>query len=66
MDKAKSINTPIITNLKLTKHGHDLMPNPTLYRSIVGALQYVTVTRPEIAYAVNKVCQFMQAPLDEH
>ncbi|RVX23296.1 Retrovirus-related Pol polyprotein from transposon RE2 [Vitis vinifera] len=36
------------------------------YRSIVGALQYITITRPEIAFSVNKVCQFMQKPLDTH
>ena len=37
-----------------------------LYKSIVGALQYVTITRLEIAYSVNKVCQYMQAPLESH
>ncbi|RVW81312.1 Retrovirus-related Pol polyprotein from transposon RE1 [Vitis vinifera] len=35
-------------------------------RSVVGALQYITITRPEIAFSVNKVCQFMQKPLDTH
>ncbi|PRQ54450.1 putative RNA-directed DNA polymerase [Rosa chinensis] len=42
------------------------LANPTLYRSIVGALQYLTFTRPDIAYAVNTVCQFMTAPTDIH
>ena len=37
-----------------------------MYRSIVGALQYVTITRPEISFAVNKVCQFMHNPLEVH
>lgn len=60
MDKAKSINTPMIASLKLSKQGSDLMCNPTLYRSIVGSLQYVTLIRPEIAFAMNKVCRFMQ------
>ncbi|XP_016694380.1 secreted RxLR effector protein 161-like [Gossypium hirsutum] len=36
------------------------------YRSIVGALQYVVITRPDIAYSVNKVCQFMHKPLNLH
>ena len=31
-----------------------------LYKSIVGALQYVIVTRPELSYSVNKVCWFMK------
>jgi hypothetical protein len=29
-------------------------------------LQYVTLTRPDIAYAVNKVCQFLHSPIDVH
>jgi len=33
---------------------------------VVGALQYATLTRPEISFAVNKVCQFMASPLDSY
>jgi len=32
----------------------------------VGALQYLTFTRPDICFAVNRVCQFMHAPIDSH
>ncbi|XP_061996671.1 uncharacterized mitochondrial protein AtMg00810-like [Rosa rugosa] len=42
------------------------LKDPTMYRSIVGALQYLTFTRPDIAYAVNTVCQFMTKPTDVH
>lgn len=37
-----------------------------MYRSIVGALQYVALTRPDICFAVNKVYQFLQTPTDIH
>lgn len=33
---------------------------------LVGVVQYATITRPKIAYNVNRVCQFMQAPLEAH
>jgi histone deacetylase 1/2 len=36
------------------------------YRSVVGGLQYLTITRPDISYAVNRVCQFVQSPREPH
>jgi histone deacetylase 1/2 len=36
------------------------------YRSVVGGLQYLTFTRPEISFAVNKVCQFLSQPTEVH
>jgi hypothetical protein len=38
----------------------------TKYRSIVGGLQYLTLTRPNISFSVNKVCQFLHAPTTVH
>lgn len=40
--------------------------DPTLYRKIVGSLQYETVTHPYITYVVNRVCEFMHAPSNLH
>ena len=62
MDKAKSIATPMVSGLKLSQLGSDSMSDPTLYRSVVGALQYAT----EISFSVNKLCQFMSNPLESH
>lgn len=56
LSEAKGVPTPMISNLKLSKHGTALMDEPTYYTSIVGALQYATIPRPEISYAVNKAC----------
>ncbi|KAL5574323.1 hypothetical protein UlMin_023920 [Ulmus minor] len=66
MEQAKPLPTPMVNSLKLTSTDGNPIPNVTKYRRIVGALQYITITRPEIAYSVNRVCQFMQHPLDQH
>jgi hypothetical protein len=42
------------------------LPDPTLYRQLVGSLVYLTVTRPNISYAVHQVSQFMSAPRSTH
>jgi len=66
MAEAHSISSPMVSKCKLSKQGAYIFSNLTLYRSVVGALQYATLTRPEIAFVVNKVCQFMANPLDSH
>jgi hypothetical protein len=37
----------------------DGTPLPSEYRNIVGGLQYLTITRPDVSYDVNKVCQYL-------
>lgn len=59
MADAKGISTPVQGGLKLSRFGFDYFDDPILYRSIVGALQYITITIPKIDYSVNEVCQFM-------
>ncbi|GAU13081.1 hypothetical protein TSUD_173810 [Trifolium subterraneum] len=66
MVDCKPINTPMMSSCKLSKVGSAGMSDTTLYRSVVGSLQYATITRPEISFAVNKVCQFMSAPFESH
>ena len=66
MDEANSISSPMVGGCKLTKSGYESFSDPILYRSVVGALQYATITRPEISFPVNKVCQFMSDPTEQH
>ena len=63
---SKSFNTPMNTTDKLHKDKGAAFRNPSLYRSIVGSLQYVLLTKPDIAYVVNKLSQFLVAPTVLH
>ena len=51
---------------KLVKDKGAAFENPSLYVSLVCSLQYVTLTRPEIAFKVNKLSQFLSNPLVFH
>lgn len=43
-----------------------VLQQPSIYRSTVGALQYLTLTRPDISFAVNKLSQFLKSPTELH
>ena len=61
----KIVDTPTELNARLTP-SRELLPDPTLYRQLVGSLVYLTVTRPDISYAVHQMSQFMFAPRLTH
>ncbi|XP_057450879.1 uncharacterized mitochondrial protein AtMg00810-like [Lotus japonicus] len=58
--------TPVDTKQKLCSSSGTPCEDATLYRSLAGALQYLTFTRPDISYAVQQVCLHMHAPHTEH
>ncbi|CAI8587421.1 unnamed protein product [Vicia faba] len=66
MDEANGVSTPMFSTCKLNKHEEDKLPDPLLYKSTIGALQYVTLTTHDIAFYVNKACQLMVEPLESH
>jgi len=61
---------PVDTHISTSKA--TILPDPlfsdatTCFRQIMGALQYLTFTRLNICFAVNRVCQFMHAPTNSH
>ncbi|KAI3514490.1 hypothetical protein L1887_12931 [Cichorium endivia] len=62
---SKPVFTPLASNELFTSEGSPFS-DPTLYRSLVGALQYLTITRPDLSYAVNQASQFLHAPTESH
>ncbi|CAL2258391.1 unnamed protein product [Prunus armeniaca] len=63
---AKPASTPLAAKSVLTTSDGDLLTSPTEYRELVGSLQYFTLTRPDISFAVNTVAQFMSSSRFPH
>ncbi|XP_057739664.1 uncharacterized mitochondrial protein AtMg00810-like [Arachis stenosperma] len=57
---------PMEPNLKLSSTDGTPLSDPSLYRRLVGRLMYLTISRPEITYAVNTLSQFMKSPSSSH
>ena len=53
-------------DIKLSQHDGELLSHPTSYRSLIGKLIYLTITRPNISYAINRLSQFLQEPRLPH
>ncbi|XP_071742675.1 uncharacterized mitochondrial protein AtMg00810-like [Rutidosis leptorrhynchoides] len=66
MSSCKPSHTPVNTKSKLSSHIGNPYSDPSLYRSLAGALQYLTFTRPDISYSVQQVCLHMHNPHDTH
>lgn len=68
MHSSNGVPTPMLPSDKLTLQSGDRLSadDSTRYRSVVGALQYLSLTRPDISFCVNRVCQFMSAPTTVH
>lgn len=66
MNEANSISTLMLSGSVIQAFKGDVFSDVYLYISIVGAFQYATHTKLEIAYGVNKVCLFMHASKNFH
>ncbi|CAN6677860.1 unnamed protein product [Malus baccata var. baccata] len=66
MENCRPAPTPAKPHTQLLVSKGEPLPDPSVYRSIVGALQYLTFTRSDIAHSVHVVCQYMTCPTDAH
>lgn len=66
MLECKPCSTPLAAKSQLSASDGDLLLDVTEYRHLVGSLQYLTLTRPDISYAVQHVAQFMSISRTSH
>ncbi|XP_062075326.1 uncharacterized mitochondrial protein AtMg00810-like [Humulus lupulus] len=62
----KPCPTPMTVGKPLSRTDGTLLENPTAYHNLIGGLQYLTHTRPDLSFVVNKLSQFLQAPTSVH
>jgi len=63
---SKPTQFPMEQNLKLSRDDGVLISDPTVFRRLIGRLLYLTITRPDLAYSVQTLSQFMDKPRQPH
>jgi FtsZ-binding cell division protein ZapB len=66
MEDASPVSTPMVCGCKLSKDDTTPEVDQRLYRSMIGSLLYITITRPDIMHAVGMVGRFQAAPKQSH
>ncbi|CAL1358238.1 unnamed protein product [Linum trigynum] len=64
--EVKGCLSPIDCNVKLSATQGDPLPDPSVYRRLIGRLHYLTITRHDIIYAIQQLAQYQGAPCVEH
>ncbi|CAH9066949.1 unnamed protein product [Cuscuta europaea] len=62
----RPVDTPMDPNVKLLSEQGDLLPNKEKYRRLIDKLNYLTITRPNISFAVSVLSQFLDKPCTGH
>ncbi|KAK8963153.1 hypothetical protein KSP40_PGU007585 [Platanthera guangdongensis] len=66
MCEGKKCSTPLEHGQKLQRDEGRVLHDPLVFRALVGSLIYLTITRPDIAYAVGRVSRYMAEPRQSH
>lgn len=66
MDSVVPLRLPLDSHLKLTPNTGDDLPEPQIYQRLLGKLIYLTVTHPDITFAIHILSQFMNRPTTAH
>ncbi|KAL8137842.1 hypothetical protein V2J09_003843, partial [Rumex salicifolius] len=66
MADTKPTTTLLCATTPLIRAGGTPLPSSTEYRQLVGSLQYLNLTLPDVAFTTNKLSQFMKSPTSDH
>ena len=66
LDSKKHASTPMSSSTKLNVDSFGVEVSPTLYRSIIGSLLYLTASRPDIAFSVGVCARYQATPQESH
>lgn len=66
MDLSNGVSNPIVPGTKVSKKGGGAVLDVTLYKQMIGSLMYLTVTRPDLTFAVGLASRFMENPTEAH
>ena len=66
LETSKHMKTPMGTSDKLSKDENDVSINPTLYRSMIGSLLYLTASRLDICFSLDVCARYQANPKESH
>ncbi|KAF8389675.1 hypothetical protein HHK36_024194 [Tetracentron sinense] len=66
LDGCNTVSTPVAMGSMLTKEGEGNTVDSTLFKSLIGSLRYLTITRPDIVYGVGLQSRYMETLKESH